>query len=66
MLTEIIDEYSTRIKTIAAIRNETAHGQKMIIKDLREYQKYEDSALLVMHDLAINIIGYLENNKYIK
>jgi hypothetical protein len=64
--TEIIDEHSTRIKTLVARRNEIAHGQKMIIKDLIEYQRYEDSALLVMHDLAINIIDCLENNKHIR
>lgn len=64
--TEIIDEHYTRIKTLVARRNEIAHGQRMIINDLIEYQKYEDSALLVMHDLAINILDCLANNKHIK
>ena len=63
---QIINEHSTRIKTLVARRNDIAHGQKMIIKDLNDYQKYEDSALLVMHDLAINILDCLDKNKHIK
>lgn len=64
--TAIIDEHATRIKTLVARRNEIAHGQKMIIKDIDEYQKYEDSVLLIMHELAVNIIDALEGKKHLK
>jgi hypothetical protein len=64
--TTMIDEHATRIKALVARRNEIAHGQKMIIKDIDEYQKYEDSALLVMHELAVNIIDAIEEKKHLK
>ena len=64
--TTMIDEHEMRIKALVARRNEIAHGQKMTIADLDEYQKYEDSALLVMHELAVNIIDALEGKKHLK
>ena len=64
--TTMIDEHATRIRALVERRNEIAHGQKMIIQDIDEYQKYEDSALLIMHELAVNIIDALEGKKYLK
>jgi hypothetical protein len=38
----------------------------MVIKDLQEYQKYEDAAIEVMHELAISIVDCLDNKSYLK
>lgn len=62
----LVDQYKTRLKSLLAKRNGIAHGEKMIIKHLAEYQEYEDAALEVMHDLAVSIIDSLENELYLK
>lgn len=64
--TKMIDEQASKIKTLVARRNEIAHGRKMVIRDLSEYQKYEESTLLVMHDLAVSIFEAIERQQYLK
>ncbi|WP_139832940.1 MAE_28990/MAE_18760 family HEPN-like nuclease [Pseudomonas sp. R45(2017)] len=59
-----IDKYATQIKTLVSRRNDIAHGQKMIIKDIQEYAEYESAALLVMHDLALCLIEAAESESY--
>lgn len=59
-----IDKYATQIKTLVSRRNDIAHGQKMIIKDIQEYAEYESAALLVMHDLALCLIEAAELESY--
>lgn len=61
-----IESEKTFIKSLVARRNDIAHGKKLIINSLDEYQKYENSALLVMHDLAVNIVDSLEKKAYLK
>lgn len=61
-----IESEKVFIKSLVARRNDIAHGKKLIIDSLDEYQKYENSALLVMHDLAINIVDSLEKRTYLK
>lgn len=51
---------------MVARRNEIAHGQKMIIKDIQEYKKYEDAALEVMHELAVSIVDALDKKQYLR
>ncbi|MDB9314990.1 MAE_28990/MAE_18760 family HEPN-like nuclease [Spirulina sp. CS-785/01] len=62
----LIDTYTTEIKTLVARRNEIAHGQKMPIKDIQEYQKHEDAAIEVMHELALAVVDCLEQKLYLK
>lgn len=61
-----LETYKTFIKSLVARRNEIAHGKKLVIESLDEYQKYENAALIVMHDLAINIVESLETGAYLK
>lgn len=62
----LMDRYQIEIKSLVARRNEIAHGQKMIIKDLPEYKKYEDAALEVMYELAISIVDSLDKQLYLQ
>ncbi|NES22394.1 MAG: hypothetical protein F6K41_26615 [Symploca sp. SIO3E6] len=62
----LIDQYEIEIRGLVKRRNDIAHGQKMLIKDLKEYKKYEDAALEVMHELAIEIVDCLDNKLYLK
>jgi hypothetical protein len=62
----LVDQYEIELRALVSRRNGIAHGQKMIIKDLNEYQKYEKAALEVMHDLAISIVDCLDKKLYLK
>jgi len=62
----LVDQYEIELKGLVRRRNEIAHGQKMIIKDLNEYKKYEDAAIDVMHELAIAIVDCLDQRLYLK
>lgn len=64
--TTMMDENTTRIRTLVARRNEIAHGRKMIVSDIAEYQRYEDAALLIMHELAVSILDALEKKKHLR
>ncbi|KYC39808.1 hypothetical protein WA1_27945 [Scytonema hofmannii PCC 7110] len=66
LICSLVDRYQIEIKSLVARRNEIAHGQKMIIKDLQEYKKYEDAALEVMHELAISIVDSLDKKLYLQ
>lgn len=53
-----------RIKALVSRRNDIAHGKSMTIKSVDEYTKYEKAVLLVMHDLAVQVLDILENQTY--
>jgi hypothetical protein len=46
-------------------RNEIAHGKKLVISTLAEYQPYEEAAFLVMHELAVGVVECLEKKNYL-
>jgi hypothetical protein len=52
------------IKTLVARRNDIAHGKYMTINSVDEYSKYEQAVLLVMHDLALQIIEIIDGRNY--
>lgn len=62
----LVDQYEIELKGLVSRRNEIAHGKRMIIKDLNEYEKYEDAAIVVMHELAISIVDCLDKKLYLK
>ena len=53
-----------RIKALVARRNEIAHGKNMTISSIDEYSEYENAALLVMHDLALQVLEIIDNRYY--
>jgi len=61
-----VDEHELKLKTLVARRNEIAHGKKMVIASLEEYQPYEDAVILVMHELAVAVLECLEKKTYLK
>lgn len=60
-----LESHRGRIKSLVARRNDIAHGMTMTIKSLSEYSEYENAALLVLHDLAVQVLGILENETFI-
>lgn len=61
----MIDEYDSKMKALVFRRNEIAHGQKMIVTSLGEYQEYEHATILVMHELAVAVVESLERKSYL-
>jgi len=61
-----VDSNELKLRTLVSRRNDIAHGKKMLIESLQEYEKYEHAALLVMHELAISVLEGLENKGYLK
>lgn len=65
ILCEYVEKNRVRLKSIVHRRNEIAHGKKLVISRLSEYQDYEQAALVVMHELAIKVIECLERKSYL-
>ena len=61
-----IDEGRARVKTLVARRNDIAHGKRMVIKNIDEYNKYEDTILSIMHDLAVQVVEIIDSQLYLK
>lgn len=61
-----VERHRSRLKSLVSRRNDIAHGQPMVIKSLQEYQKYEDAAFEVMHELALGVADCLSNRRYLK
>jgi len=64
--TEMVDQNDLKLRALVSRRNEIAHGKKMVIETLEEYQPYEEAVLLVMHELAVAVLNCLENKTYLK
>lgn len=66
IISKVLDENRRLIKTLVARRNEIAHGKSMTITSVTEYTEYEQATLLVLHDLAIQLVELIESKSYIK
>lgn len=62
----LLDQHSDRIGQLVGRRNKIAHGEKMEIKDIPQFQELEHSAVLVMHELAIAVVTCLDRRDYLK
>lgn len=60
-----LNAHRSMLKSLVSRRNEIAHGKDLSIRDLTEYQPYENAALSVMHELALSILHAVENKTYI-
>lgn len=61
----MMDEHESKIRALVQRRNEIAHGQKMVISTLAEYQQYEDAAILVMHELGLAVVECLDAKTFL-
>ncbi|MFZ3153964.1 MAE_28990/MAE_18760 family HEPN-like nuclease [Pseudomonas sp.] len=60
-----LNNHRSRIKTLVGRRNEIAHGNGIVINTLNEYNEYENSAICLMHDLALKAIELLDGKHYL-
>ena len=56
--------YSTRMRALVSRRNDIAHGKGMTIRSVNEFAEYENCTLLVLHDLALQVLEILEKEAY--
>jgi hypothetical protein len=56
---------ATMIRLLVSRRNEIAHGKKLIVSKLSDYQIYESAALVVMHDLALFVLHCLDKKQFL-
>ena len=61
----VAQDHALKLKSLVARRNEIAHGRRMTISDLEEYQQYEHAAIVVMHELAISVIEAFESSAHL-
>lgn len=58
--------HSTELGQLVSRRNRIAHGEKLEIGDLKQFQKFEHAAVLVMHELAIAVVICLDSRSYMR
>ncbi|MCU1308971.1 MAG: hypothetical protein JWO20_96 [Candidatus Angelobacter sp.] len=63
---EYVTTHELKLKALVSRRNDIAHGKRMIIKTLSDYQPYEEAALQTMHELAIAVLEALESKSHLK
>jgi hypothetical protein len=59
-----LENQRSRIKSLVSRRNEIAHGKKLTINSIDEYSEYENATMLVLHDLAIQVLEILEKESF--
>ena len=62
----LMAEHIPRIRSLVSRRNDIAHGQKVGLRNLAEYQPYEEAVLLIMYDLAVAILETIKAEDFRK
>lgn len=61
-----VDRQRTRLKSLVSRRNDIAHGQRMVVRSIQEYQEYENAAFDVMYELGEAVVDCLDKVRYLK
>lgn len=61
-----LNEQESKLKTLVGRRNDIAHGQKNVIRNLPEYKKYEDAAFTVLYALALDISEAVASRRHVR
>ncbi|MCK8496070.1 MAE_28990/MAE_18760 family HEPN-like nuclease [Spirosoma sp. RP8] len=54
------------VKSLVGRRNDIAHGKDNDVKDLNEYNKYEEATIDVMYSLALSIEEAMRKQRFLK
>lgn len=60
------DYHESLLKALVRRRNNIAHGRRELIRDLDEYEKYENAAFDAMYELGLSVVDCLEGKAYLK
>ncbi|MEO5951563.1 MAG: MAE_28990/MAE_18760 family HEPN-like nuclease, partial [Chloroflexia bacterium] len=58
--------HEAQLRALVSRRNEIAHGKKLIVATLQEYEVYEKVVMIVIHELAVAIVEQLTNKGFVK
>jgi hypothetical protein len=58
--------HEAQLRALVGRRNDIAHGKKLIVSTLLEYEVYEKAVMIVLHELAVAVVEQLTNKKFIK
>jgi hypothetical protein len=61
-----VDNHEQLLKGLVGRRNGIAHGKKLLVNDLADYEEYERAATAAMYDIAYSIIDALTDKQYLK
>jgi hypothetical protein len=62
----LFGSHAAELSQLVGRRNKIAHGEKLEIADLKQFQKFEHAAWVVMHELAIAVVECLQNKTYLR
>jgi hypothetical protein len=51
------------MKSLVSRRNDIAHRKNMTIRSVKEYIEHEHSTLVVLHELAVQVLEILEKER---
>lgn len=60
-----LQENYAKLRTLVGRRNEIAHGRRLVVNSIEDYDKYERAAFAVMYELAYEVHGLLESGGYL-
>jgi len=63
---EQMANYNVEMKALVGRRNGIAHGERLVVSDIAQYDKLENCAFLVMHEVALLLADSLEQEGYLK
>jgi hypothetical protein len=62
----LFDSYDAELRQLVGRRNDIAHGKKLEITNIAQFQTFETAATLVMHDLALAVLDCLHRREYLQ
>jgi hypothetical protein len=62
----LLNAHEAELRQLVGRRNKIAHGEKLEIADIPQFQQFEHAAVLVMHELALGVAECLENKTYLR
>lgn len=61
----LMNSHRQTLKSLVSRRNDIAHGKENMLRDLEEYQQFEEAVVSVMHELAISVLNTIEEKSYL-
>lgn len=62
----LLNTHEAELRQLVGRRNKIAHGEKLEIADMQQFQQFEHAAVVVMHELALGVAECLENKSYLR
>jgi hypothetical protein len=59
-----VSSHAAMLELLVNNRNKIAHGQKLLIANRAEFDKYQHAATVAMHEVAVGIVQALDSKSY--